>query len=87
MASPWPDFVWLDTTVPAPGPDTYTNWGVLVDSKGLTANEPNNKLGPEFCTVGNFTQSSGGAWSWADSVCDNQPWPFICMVKRELRCG
>lgn len=85
-ASPWPEFVWLESTNPAPGPDTYTNWGTYTDSKGRTSNEPNNKLGAEFCAVANFTETSGGPWSWADTNClDGQKWPFICMVKRGWR--
>ena len=83
IASPWPDFIWIESTIAPPSADTYTNWGVFKDSRGMTSNEPNNKMGSEFCSVANYTETSGGAWNWADTLCGDQQWPFICMVKRE----
>ncbi len=83
IASPWPAFVWLDTTQPPPSLDTFQNWGTYLDARG-SSQEPNNKEDSEFCAVANFTESTGTSWGWADITC-GQKWPFICMIKREWR--
>jgi hypothetical protein len=66
--SSWPRFTWLDTLLPAPSADTYTNWGTYMPSN---VPEPNNLATGENCAVANFTQSTAGqAWKWADNVCE-----------------
>jgi hypothetical protein len=56
---------------------------VFKDSRGKASNEPNNMMGSEFCVVANFTETNGGAWNWADTLCSGEEWPFMCMVTRE----
>jgi hypothetical protein len=45
--------------------------------------EPNNITGTEMCGLGNYSQTYGSAWGWADADCSTRA-PFICKVRPPL---
>jgi hypothetical protein len=70
-----PAFRWMDPFAKGPGPDTYLHWG----SDG-SVKEPNNRVPPEFCAVGNWTQRYDNTWGWADTRCSGS-FPSMCIIR------
>jgi hypothetical protein len=78
----WPNFYWLDKTIPFSG---YLSWGTFRLLNGATSQEPNNSPMPENCAVGNWTERMGSSTSvfgWADTAC-GQKFAAICKKRRE----
>ena len=76
---PW---YWIDRYNPAPGGNgTYSGWGVLMDPPASIP-EPNNYLGDENCSVGNWSEAAGTPpnWGWADTQC-NRTFVNICRMQ------
>jgi hypothetical protein len=82
---PW---YWIDQYNPAPGDNgTYSAWGVLQDPPANIP-EPNNYLGDENCSVGNWSEAAGTPpnWGWADVQC-NGTFVNICRMQSEWRAS
>jgi hypothetical protein len=76
----WPRFGWTEPGLPPPTGATYIHWG-RIEPGAIT--EPNNMTGFEFCGVGNYSQTYGNAWGWADANCSMRA-AFICKVRPPL---
>ncbi len=76
----WPNFGWMDRSLPAPdgSPRVYTHWGVFQPG---AIGEPNNMMGSELCGIANASQSYNSAWGWADVQC-SEPHIAICKIAR-----
>jgi hypothetical protein len=75
---------WIDQYQPGPDNKTWVHWGVLQDPPGMVP-EPNQYLGNESCSAGNWSQAMGSpvGWGWADTNCNNTFYP-LCRKQSEL---
>lgn len=81
-ASSVKSFAWLDPTVLGLNySSSYKHWGLDESDSSF---EPNNRLGSELCSVGNWSQTYGvpQAWGWSDTKC-NMQFPTMCRLLRE----
>jgi hypothetical protein len=70
----YPNYNWMDTTVPPPSTKTYVHW-----SKGAP-----NQQAP--CAGASYAGTWGGAWGWQDAPC-SQSAPAICKANSEWECS
>ena len=80
----WPNFRWVDRMFPAPTAKSYRNWGSFVEPGKPAVGEPyyTPDTPPQMCGGGNFTESLGGVFGWADAMCTSQ-YMSMCRVQRE----
>ena len=74
--STYPKFRWSNALLPPPNRflGRYEHWGAYPFGQ-----EPDNKTGADYCTVGNRTEAYSLAWGWADANC-SMLLPSICRV-------
>jgi hypothetical protein len=82
-ASNWPSFAWVDKMFPTPSAKSYRNWGSYTEPGKQPVAEPLYPTGtpPTMCAGGNFTQTTNGAFGWADTTCSHM-YQAICRVQR-----
>ena len=85
-ATNWPAFRWVDRMFNAPSAKDYRNWGNYMEPGKQPVGEPYYTPGtpPQLCAGGNFTESIGGVFGWADAICTDK-YQAICRVQRECQ--
>jgi hypothetical protein len=75
----YPRFRWLDPSTPSLAlASSYKHWGLMMPQNQY---EPFAVFPPEYCGVGNFSQTYQGASGWSDANCDNI-FVSICQIRR-----
>lgn len=70
-ATDWPQFEWMDRTVPMPTRRSYSHW---------IKNAPFNKM--NSCVLSSWNSSYTNAWGWVDADCERRL-VYICEVSSE----